>query len=48
MTARKHLRSVMVGIPGVSGYFNHLVISSKAAIGEDPRAFRVYEEEKIL
>ena len=38
----------MVGIPGVSGYFNHLVISSKAAIGEDPRAFRVYEEEKIL
>ena len=48
MTARKHLRSVMVGIPGGSGYFNNLVISSKAAIGQDPRAFRVYEEEEML
>ena len=48
MTARKHLRSVMVGIPGVSGYFNHLVISSKAAIDESSRAFRMYEEEEIL
>ena len=38
----------MADIPGGSGYLNHLVISSKAAIDESSRAFRMYEEEEIL